>query len=139
MINSRKIEDLDADTAAKARLFIEECEKAGVDVIITSTYRDKESQAALYAQGRTAPGKKVTNAGPGKSYHNWRVAFDFVPVVAGKAMWSDNKLWSLCGAIGVQCGLEWGGQWKSFPDKPHMQNTKGRTIAQFEVSEHMRA
>ena len=127
MINSRKIEDLTPDTQAKCRNFEELCSLANIDVLITSTYRDNESQAVLYAQGRTGPGKKVTNAGSGHSWHNHRVAFDFVPIVAGKAIWDDNKLWATCGAIANECGLEWGGNWK-FSDKPHCQNTQGKTI-----------
>ncbi len=93
MINSRKIEDLRLIPAAKCRAFIAACAAAGVDVIITSTFLDAESQNALYAQGRTAPGKRVTNARCGDSLHNWRVAFDFVPVANGKAIWGDAKLW----------------------------------------------
>lgn len=61
MVNSRKIEDLHLIVAAKCRAFIAACAAHGIDVVITSTFRDAESQNALYAQGRTAPGKKVTN------------------------------------------------------------------------------
>ncbi len=133
MINSRKIEDLRLIPAAKCRAFIAACAAAGVDVIITSTFRDAESQNALYAQGRTAPGKRVTNARGGDSLHNWRVAFDFVPVANGKAIWGDAKLWERCGAIAEGVGLEWGGRWKKFPDKPHCQDTGGLTIAQYKA------
>ncbi len=63
------------------KAFIEECDKKGVDVIITSTYRDADSQTALYNQGRTTPGNIVTNAKAGQSFHNWKVAFDFCPIV----------------------------------------------------------
>ena len=133
MINSRKIEDLRLIPAAKCRAFIAACAAAGVDVIITSTFRDAESQNALYAQGRTAPGKRVTNARGGDSLHNWRVAFDFVPVANGKAIWGDAKLWERCGAIAEGVGLEWGGRWKKVPDKPHCQDTGGLTIAQYKA------
>lgn len=130
MINSREISDLTPDTAEKCRAFAAACFRMGIDVLITSTYRDAESQALLYAQGRTAPGQRVTNAAPGKSMHNHKVAFDFVPVVAGKAVWSDHKVWNACGAIAESCGLEWGGRWKAV-DKPHCQNTQGFTIDDF--------
>lgn len=129
MINSRDPLELLPHVADKAHAFIDACEAQGIDVLITSTYRDDESQAALFAKGRTAPGPKVTNAGPGHSYHNHRVAFDFVPIVDGKAVWNDEHLWAQCGMIGEGVGLEWGGGWQSFPDKPHMQDTGGRTIA----------
>ncbi|MBK9348560.1 MAG: M15 family metallopeptidase [Burkholderiales bacterium] len=67
MVNSRKIEDLQLIVAAKCRAFIAACAAAGIDVVITSTYRDAESQNALYAQGRTTPGKKVTNVRGGEA------------------------------------------------------------------------
>ena len=134
MINSRKIEDLLPSVADKCRAFVAECAAQGIDVLITSTYRDNESQAALYAKGRTAPGPKVTNAGPGKSFHNHRVAFDFVPIVDGKAVWNDDHLWAKCGMIGEKLGLEWGGGWQSFQDKPHMQDTGGKTLAQLNAA-----
>jgi len=133
MINSRRIEDLLLIVAAKCRAFIDVCEKEGIDVIITSTYRDAESQDALYAQGRTLPGKKVTNVRGGDSFHNHRCAFDFVPVVGGKAVWNDDKTWERCGAIAEKVGLEWGGRWAKFPDKPHCQDTGGLTIAQLKA------
>ena len=133
MINSRKIEDLRLIPAAKCRAFIAACAKVGIDVLITSTYRDAESQNALYAQGRTTPGKKVTNARGGDSFHNHRVAFDFVPVVGGKAVWNDDATWKRCGEIAESVGLEWGGSWEKFPDRPHCQYTAGITIAQYKA------
>lgn len=135
MINSRSLGDLDEETRAKALDFKQRCAAAGIDVIFTSTYRDRDSQDALYAQGRSTPGKIVTDAPGGDSYHNWRCAFDFVPIVNGKAIWADLALWVKCGAIGVECGLEWGGNWRKFKDRPHMQNTRGLTIAQFKAGQ----
>lgn len=133
MINSRKIKDLRLIPAAKCRAFIVACAAVGIDVIVTSTYRDAESQDALYAQGRTAPGKKVTNARGGDSFHNWRCAFDFVPIINGKAIWNDAALWDRCGDIAESVGLEWGGRWTNFTDKPHCQYTAGLTIAQYKA------
>lgn len=135
MINSRKLEDLLPEAAAKCAAFIDACAAQGIDILITSTYRDMESQAALYAQGRTLPGKKVTNAKPGDSYHNWRCAFDFVPIVGGKAIWNDDDLWNRCGNIAESLGLDWGGAWQRFPDRPHCQFTGGRTIADFKAEQ----
>jgi peptidoglycan L-alanyl-D-glutamate endopeptidase CwlK len=132
MINSRKIEDLTKPVAVLCRQFIAECDKAGIDVIITSTYRDNESQAALYAQGRTAPGAKVTNAKPGQSFHNWRVAFDFVPIVHGKADYKNLATFKRCGEIAESLGLEWAGRWKTMKEYAHCQQ-KGVTLAQLKA------
>jgi peptidoglycan L-alanyl-D-glutamate endopeptidase CwlK len=129
MINSRKSEDLHPIVAGKCKAFIEACKAQGIDVLITSTYRDAASQNALYAQGRTLPGKVVTNAKAGQSWHNWRCAFDFVPIVNGKAQWNDLKTFERCGAIAESCGLEWAGRWKRFKELAHCQYTGGLTLA----------
>lgn len=132
MINSRKLEDLHPKVKTLCEKFIASCAKQGIDVLITSTYRDGESQSALYAQGRTTPGKIVTNAKAGQSFHNWRVAFDFVPLVNGKAQWADTKLFTKCGEIAEQCGLEWAGRWKRFKELAHCQYTGGLTLHDFQ-------
>lgn len=131
MINSRNVNDLHPRTRDKALMFQQQCAERGIDIIFTSTYRDDESQEALYAQGRTKPGKIVTNVEGGHSFHNYGVAFDFVPVVNGKAVWDDDDLWEQCGVIGARCGLEWGGSWPHFRDRPHMQDTGGYTISDY--------
>lgn len=132
MINSRKLEDLHPKVEGMCRAFIAACSKEGIDVLITSTYRDKESQDVLYAQGRTSPGKKVTNAKGGQSFHNYKVAFDFVPIVNGKAQWSDLKLFKKCGDIGKKVGLEWAGDWITFKELAHFQFTNGLTLKDFQ-------
>ena len=133
MINSRDLKDLHPIVQAKAQAFIHSCKKAGIDVLITSTYRDNESQNALYAQGRTSPGQKVTNAKAGQSWHNYRVAFDFVPIVNGKAQWNDIGLFAKCGEIAEAHGLEWAGRWKTFKEYAHCQYTGGKTLAQLQA------
>ena len=132
MINSRSIDELLEPVAERARKFLVECDRAEIDILITSTYRDLESQARLYAQGRALPGQIVTWAKPGDSWHNWRRAFDVVPLRNGKPVWSirglDKDLWVKIGEIGQACGLEWGGAWPRHPDYPHFQDKTGRTL-----------
>lgn len=138
MINSRDLKDLLPVVAAKCDAFIAACKAKGIDVLITSTYRDNESQAAIYAIGRTVMGanptpKKpmgytVTGATPGRSFHNHRCAFDFVPIVNGKAMWNDHALFTTCGEIAESVGLEWSGRWKKNNEKAHCQYTGGLDI-----------
>jgi len=132
MINSRKLEDLHPKVKTLCEKFIASCNKQGIDILITSTYRDGESQSALYAQGRTAPGKIVTNAKAGQSFHNWRVAFDFVPLVNGKAQWNDTALFTKCGEIAEAVGLEWAGRWKKFKELAHCQYTNGLSLLDFQ-------
>jgi peptidoglycan L-alanyl-D-glutamate endopeptidase CwlK len=131
MINSRNLNDLLPEVKARVDKFIEACNHNGIDLLVTSTYRDNESQAQLYAQGRTAPGKIVTNAGPGDSYHNYRCAVDVVPLLNGKPDWDgSHPVWAEIGRIGKESGLEWAGDWKSFKELAHFQYTNGLTLAQ---------
>lgn len=139
MINSRKIEDLHPKVAEMCKEFIEECKLAGVDVLITSTYRDAESQNELYAQGRTKPGKIVTNAKAGDSFHNYQLAFDFVPIIHGKAVWNDIDLFKKCGSIAKTCGLEWAGDWKSFKEYAHCQYTDGLTLSDLKQGKYIKS
>lgn len=132
MINSRKIDDLHPKVAEMCRKFIAKCEAQGIDVLITSTYRDAEAQNELYAQGRTKPGKIVTKAKAGQSFHNWRVAFDFVPLLYGKPAWNDTALFTRCGEIGESVGLEWAGRWVRFKELAHFQYTGGLRLADFQ-------
>jgi len=131
MINSRDLNELLPEVKTRVEKFIQSCKDKGIDILVTSTYRDMESQAALYAQGRTTEGKIVTNAGPGDSYHNWRCAVDVVPLINGKPDWDgSHPVWATIGELGEQAGLEWAGKWIHFKELAHFQYTNGLTIAQ---------
>lgn len=133
MINSRNLDDLLPSVKGRAEKFIEACKEEDIELLVTSTYRDLDSQTALYEQGRTRPGKIVTNARAGQSFHNYRCAIDVVPLVNGKCVWDDEYLWSKIGLIGESCGLTWAGRWTSFKETAHFQYTGGLTIAQLEA------
>ena len=108
---------------ALAAKLVEECNKQGLKIAIGETYRTVAEQDALYAQGRTKPGNKVTNA-PGStysSYHQWGTAFDIYRNDGQGAYNEAGNFFGRVGAIGVNIGLEWGGNWKSPVDKPHFQ------------------
>ena len=114
---------------AKAREWLARCRAEGINVKVICGTRTYAEQAALYAQGRTKPGSKVTNAQPGHSWHNFGVAWDFVVFdEGGQPLW-DSPLMDRCGKIGEELGLEWGGRWK-FQDKPHLQLKTSLTLAQ---------
>lgn len=103
----------------------------GYDFLVTCTYRSPEQQNVLYAQGRTTPGARVTNARGGQSIHQYHCAFDIVPLFQGKAVWDNDDLWKKLGYIGQSVGLEWGGSWSSIIDRPHFQYTLGHTWEEF--------
>jgi peptidoglycan L-alanyl-D-glutamate endopeptidase CwlK len=132
MINSRDIHELRPEVQTLAYKFIDKCKAAGIDVLITSTYRDFESQNELYAQGRTKPGKKVTNAKAGQSLHNFKVAIDFLPIVNGKANWNDLNLFKKCGEIAESLGFEWAGRWTTMKEYAHIQYTGGKKLSDFQ-------
>jgi len=131
MINSRSLDDLLPLVRRRVEAFIKAAQASGIDLLVTSTYRDNESQNALYAQGRTTAGKIVTNAKAGQSFHNYRCAVDVVPIVAGKPRWDvKDDVWQTIGKLGKAQGLEWAGDWKRFKEYPHFQYTSGFTLAE---------
>jgi hypothetical protein len=63
MIDSRDLNELAPAARKRAEAFFVACaadpelRAQGITVMATSTYRDFEAQTAIYARGRTAPGK----------------------------------------------------------------------------------
>ena len=100
MINSRSLDDLLPQVKQRVEAFIKAADASGIDLLVTSTYRDNESQNALYAQGRTTAGRVVTNAKAGQSFHNYRCAVDVVPLVNGKPAWNvKDEVWQTIGKL----------------------------------------
>jgi peptidoglycan L-alanyl-D-glutamate endopeptidase CwlK len=129
MVNSRSLDDLIPPAKERVERFLSLCKDNNIDLLVTSTYRDNESQQALYEQGRTTAGKVVTNAKAGDSWHNWRCAVDVVPMVNGKPNWDGlHPVWDQIGTLGEQAGLEWAGRWRTFKELAHFQYTGGLTL-----------
>lgn len=104
----------------------------GVRLRFTHTLRSNKEQDELYAQGRTKPGPKVTDAKAGQSMHNYGLAFDTVILLDkdgdGKfetVSYSLDKHWMAVTNYFKSKGWEWGGDWKSFKDNPHFQKSFG--------------
>lgn len=119
----------------------------GVRLRFARTYATKEEQDAIYAQGRTVFFDKqgnrvgvVTHVKGGYSIHNYGLAFDIVLLLDknndgrfetasyssvldfdkdGEADWMEvvNYFKSQ--------GFVWGGDWRKFVDKPHLEITFG--------------
>lgn len=121
MLNSRDVGLLRPDVAANCRLWLERCRAAGLNVLITNTVRDKEYQEYLYAQGRTRPGSIVTN-GRTPTFHSDKagLAWDFCRNVKGHE-YDDPAFFRKAAGIAKEMGFSWGGDWRSFPDSPHIQ------------------
>jgi peptidoglycan L-alanyl-D-glutamate endopeptidase CwlK len=100
----------------------------GHPIVITDGVRTTAQQQALYAQGRTKPGKKVTNVDgvTKKSNHQPKAdgfgyAIDCAFLVNGKPSWDEAHPWRLYGEAAKSLGLIWGGDWKSLVDRPHIE------------------
>jgi peptidoglycan L-alanyl-D-glutamate endopeptidase CwlK len=132
LISERNIEKLHPKVRNKATEFINKVEKElGIKLRVTSTLRTYAEQDKLYAQGRTTKGGIVTNAKGGQSNHNFGTALDVVPIVNGQADWKTTAdTWNKIGTVGKSLGFEWGGDWKSFVDKPHFEMTFNNSLAQ---------
>lgn len=103
--------------------FIETCEEQlDITLRITQGLRTIAEQDALYAQGRTKPGKIVTKAKGGSSFHNFGTAIDVLRLDNGKADWNYDleKLVTF-----MPDNMDWGGHWQTIKDDPHFQITFG--------------
>lgn len=100
---------------------VQTCSDKGYVIEVVQGLRTYEEQNMLYAQGRTHKGPKVTNAKGGQSYHNFGLAVDLCPFKNGAPDWEDEKGFNLIGTTAESLGLDWGGRWQKFPDRPHVQ------------------
>lgn len=101
------------------------------DFIVLCGHRPVAEQQRLYAQGRTAPGKRVTNIDGVrvKGRHNYKpaLAVDLAPYPLD---WNDLERFKDMGARAKQVAdrlglpISWGGDWKKFKDYPHFELPK---------------
>jgi len=107
----KTISTLELAFQRKAKQWLEEMIQTGILPLIYTGFRSMEEQAALYAIGRSKPGKIVTKARPGESYHNHGLAFDWVPMKAAakvdlfQADWDDETAFKLGERVGITFGL----------------------------------
>lgn len=138
--SNKRLVGLQPVVLAATLALIERCYARGVPIVITQGLRTIAEQDALYAQGRTKPGKVVTNAKGGTSYHNYGLAVDFALLLPdGNAVSWDMKRDGDCDKVSdwlevVQeakaLGFEWGGDFTSIYDAPHFQMSFGLTTTQ---------
>jgi peptidoglycan L-alanyl-D-glutamate endopeptidase CwlK len=98
------------------------------DLIILCGHRPVAEQQKLYAQGRTTPGKKVTNVDGVrvKGRHNYKpsLAIDAAPYPLD---WKDTERFREMGEVVEKVAkrlgitISWGGRWKRFSDLPHFE------------------
>jgi peptidoglycan L-alanyl-D-glutamate endopeptidase CwlK len=117
-----RLKKVHPELANRVRMLINTFAQSGVQIEVVQGLRTFAEQDALFAQGRSKPGQIVTRARGGQSNHNYGLAIDVVPYSNGKPNWNaPNSIWSAIGAEAEKLGLEWGGDWKRFIDRPHVQ------------------
>lgn len=148
LISIERVEKLHPKLRVEIKTLIEKAE-AGFPVTIAirvvQGYRTFAEQDALYAQSRTIPGPKVTDAKGGYSYHNYGLAIDFAILYDkdgnGKyetLSWDlvkdfdrDGEAdWQEVVRIFKASGYSWGGDWNSLKDNPHLQKDFGKSVKQ---------
>ncbi len=127
-------EDLAPFVAERAKIALAECKDLGYPLALFEGYRSPERQAELYAQGRTTPGRKVTNAKPWMSWHQYHLGLDIAYFDGKKWYWpKEEEAWERPAAIFEDLGFEW-----LFPyERVHFQMTGGVTIKEAKEFETM--
>lgn len=125
--NRSNLAKLAKNTKDAALKWYDYCVKNNINILIYETIRTVAKQ------------REYVNSGASqtmKSYHIVGQALDFVPVDdKGSTLWSGYGTSDIKNAISYakSLGFEWGGDWKSFVDKPHLQfNYKGYGTDVFE-------
>lgn len=118
--SKKTIETLLPEVQPYAVALIQKAALNGIQIKVISGLRTYAEQDALYAKGRTVDGPKVSNAKGGQSNHNFGIAFD-IGIFEGSDYLGSSPKYKAVGALGMDLGLDWGGNWKSFKDAPHFQ------------------
>lgn len=104
--------------------FIEDSENSlNVTLRIVQGLRTFAEQDAIYAQGRTIPGKIVTFAKGGQTYHCYGCAIDILHILNGNADW-DFDYHKLLPFMPI--GMSWGGNFSNLKDMDHFEITFGK-------------
>lgn len=137
--NEKAIAKLHPQAKNKIRKFINDVyEQHQIFLVIVQDYRTYAQQDAIYAEGRTKPGKIRTKAKGGQSNHNFALAVDVLPVwedgnlhITGKGVDEKNvSILKKIANIGKANGLAWGGDWKSIYDPMHFELNTGLSMSQ---------
>ena len=143
---------LGSDFAGVVRQVLAATEAKGITMRANSAARSPWEQARLWRQSRaieqiTAAGQQmkdegapwltgvlaevgpqhgdhVTNALPGKSAHQYRLAVDCFWLRDGEAEWHDMTGYRIYATEGQNCGLSAGMFWTTFVDPPHLQHAR---------------
>jgi len=143
LISVDRVNKLHPKVREEIKALIEQAEaKLGqyAAIRVVQGFRTFPEQAALYAQGRTSPGNRVTNSKPGQSYHNFGTAID-VAILYDKDkngtfealswdLMADNdkdgeRDWMEIVDVFEAANYVWGGRFNSIKDNPHFEKNFG--------------
>lgn len=160
-VSIQRVADLHPAIRDEVKALIEKAEEglpSNIAIRVVEAYRSVEYQDGLYAQGRTKPGKIVTKAKGGLSYHNYGLALDFAFVIDRDKNGTFEFLswnvrddfdkdgisdWREVVNIFREAGYIWGADWDNdgktkeegdkdehLVDYPHLQKIFGLTVHQ---------
>jgi len=117
------ISTLRPDLQGLARQHIFTLKQTGTDARIVQGGRSYKTQARIYAQGRTTPGRIVTNAQPGTSAHNFGAAYDIGIFGPNGNLLGGGDAYTVLGPEAAPPGVDWGNNIPGFPkgDLGHYQ------------------
>jgi peptidoglycan LD-endopeptidase CwlK len=120
-----RLQMINPQLAAKIRQLATLLLAEGIAIRVIQGLRSWNDQQALYAQGRTLPGKIVTDAPAGASWHNYGLAADVAPFDSnGQPDWNaQDAAWQRIIGLGESIGMVSGSTFKDCPDNPHFQMT----------------
>lgn len=130
---ARAIATLDPKAQGRFREFMRHAKATaaamGCDYVLISGHRTWEEQDRLFEQR-----PRVTKAAGGYSNHNFGIAADAGVFRGGDYLdqsepGTAEKVHRACAMHAAGLGLEWGGEWKKFPDFPHYEVKTGLTMA----------
>jgi peptidoglycan L-alanyl-D-glutamate endopeptidase CwlK len=116
-LSEKSLKRLEGVDAHLVKVIKRAIEITPIDFVVIEGLRTKERQAYLLQKGAT----KTMN-----SRHITGHAVDIAPIVNGQVSWDWEHYRPLAVAVkqaakDVGVVVEWGGEWKSFPDGPHWQ------------------
>ena len=145
----RDMAELQPRVRAMAFDWMERCAKRSLHILVAETRRTMEVSRAYWVNGRlpfdqvqtyyAAAGlrplksneyKIITKAKPGQSWHIYGCALDFYPMVNGVVDWNYTPddpadYWDEIVAEAKAVGFAWGGDWRTFQDRPHIEYHPG--------------
>lgn len=133
--DSRDPADLHPKLQPLHATLVAQAQARGIKTVTSCTYRPAALQNQYYAQGRTTPGRVITNARGGDSPHNSTLngkpaskAFDIYPVTGTALAPAGDARWKALAEIGKALGLVWGGDFRTIKDCPHFELANWKAV-----------